>query len=263
MRWDQLSSPALDAVDRQIPVLLNIGAIEQHGAHLPLATDAMIGRHFTDRIEARMSDEVLILPQLAVGCSRHHMGFAGTLTLRHESFLACLTDMLGAVAAHGFRNIVLFNSHGGNLAIGQVVLEAFGADHPEVELFLMTWWKIAGEALAAVQESGLGGVGHACEFETSLMLLIAPELVDMTAAVDQLPVHDFEWANADMLNGPAVAHHRDMHQLSGGRGVSGCPSFASRDKGHIISDLVTARAVAMLRDIGALRRSGADEGRAS
>lgn len=249
MKWKYLSSAQLDAIDRRIPVVLNIGAIEQHGAHLPVATDAMIGQHFVDRIDQQMGENILILPQIAVCCSRHHMDFTGTLTVRHETFLAYIQDLLSSVVTHGFRNLVIFNSHGGNLAIGQVVLEAFGNDHPEVELFMLTWWKIAAEDLAQIQESQFGGVGHACEFETSLMQLISPGLVDMERAVDQLPVHDFEWANADMLRGGSAAHHRTMHQLSGGCGVSGCPSRASVEKGQRISDMVTERAVSMLWDI--------------
>jgi creatinine amidohydrolase len=198
MKWDLLTSPRLGAIDRRTPVMLNIGAIEQHGGHLPLVTDALIGRHFTDRIDAALGERVLILPQIAVCCSRHHMLFPGTLTVRHETFLAYLTDMLESVVAHGFTNIVLFNSHGGNLAIGQVALEAFGNDHPEIELYLLTWWKIAADELASIQESGFGGVGHACEFETSLIQLIAPELIDEAAAIDQLPIHAHDWAVADM-----------------------------------------------------------------
>lgn len=251
MKWETLTSPMLDALDRDTPVILNIGAIEQHGPHLPLATDALIGRHFTDRIDAEMGEEVLILPQIAVCCSRHHMAFAGTLTVRHETFLAYLTDMLAAVVAHGFRKIILFNSHGGNLAIGQVALESFGNDFPEIDIFLLTWWRIAAEALAKIQESDFGGVGHACEFETSLVQMIAPELVRIDRAVDQLPVHDFHWAAADLLQGGRAAHHRNMHQLSAGTGVSGCPSLASPEKGRAISDAVTRVALSMLRDIRA------------
>ena len=177
------------------------------------------------------------------------MMFAGTLTVRHETFLAYITDLLAAVAAHGFRNIVIFNSHGGNLAIGQVVLESFGNDHPEVELFMLTWWRIAAEELATIQETAFGGVGHACEFETSLIQWIAPDLVEMEVAVDQLPVHDFHWAAADLLHAGRAAYHRTMHQLTAGTGVSGCPSQASPQKGQAISDAVTRAAVAMLRDI--------------
>lgn len=255
MKWEDLTSPQLGAIDRDVPVVLNIAAIEQHGAHLPLATDATIGKHFTDSIDAALGRDVLIVPQIAVCCSRHHMAFAGTLTVRHETFLAYLTDLLGSIAAHGFRKIVLFNSHGGNLAIGQVALEAFGNDHPDVEVFMLTWWKIAGTALEAIQESGFGGVGHACEFETSLMQMIAPKLVDMAQAIDQPPQDAFRWSEADMLHGAAAAHHRTMYQLSAGTGVSGSPSYATPEKGRRISDAVMKRSTEMLTDIRRFGRS--------
>jgi creatinine amidohydrolase len=249
MKWEELTSPKLGAIDRNTPVVLNIGAIEQHGGHLPLVTDALIGRHFTDRIDAALGEQVLVVPQIPICCSHHHMDFPGTLTVRHETFLAYLTDVLESIVAHGFRNIVLFNSHGGNLAIGQVALEKFGNDHPEIDIFMLTWWRIAAKALSKLQESEAGGVGHACEFETSLIQLIAPDLIDSAAQIDQLAIHAYEWAAADLLRAPRASHHQTMHQLTNGTGVSGCPSKASAVKGQAISDVVTGAVVDMLRDI--------------
>lgn len=260
MKWEELTSPKLGAIDRNTPVVLNIGAIEQHGGHLPLVTDALIGRHFTDRIDAALGEQVLVVPQIPICCSHHHMDFPGTLTVRHETLLAYLTDVLESIVAHGFRNIVLFNSHGGNLAIGQVALEKFGNAHPEVEIFMLTWWRIAAEALAELQESEFGGVGHACEFETSLVQLIAPDLIDPAAQIDQLAIHAFEWAAADLLRAPRASHHQTMHQLTNGTGVSGCPSKASALKGQAISDAVTQAAVDMLRDIARSNAAPVDPG---
>ena len=88
MYWDQLTSVQLAALDKQTPVLLNIAAIEQHGAHLPVATDRMIGEYFSGLLNKEIGDKVLILPIVAVGCSDHHMGFCGTLTLSHSTFSA-------------------------------------------------------------------------------------------------------------------------------------------------------------------------------
>jgi creatinine amidohydrolase len=238
MRWEKLTSPEIGALDRSIPVILNIAAIEQHGSHLPLDTDARIGAHFLNELDARMSDRVLILPPVVVCASAHHMSFPGTLTVQHATLLAYVGDILNAVAAHGFRNILLFNSHGGNQAIGQVILESFGARHPDCRIGMLTWWRIATEELLKVQESTFGGVGHACEFETSLMLLIDEASVRRDLIPGRTHVMTYDWANSDLLRGGRGSLFRTMAEISGGSGVVGDPSLASAEKGRAITGLV-------------------------
>ncbi|MBL4895016.1 MAG: creatininase family protein [Emcibacter sp.] len=247
MKWENLTSPKLDKMDRKIPVVLNIGAIEQHGAHLPVVTDALIGRYFTGRLEEELP--LLVLPQVAVCCSEHHMSFTGTLTVRHETFLSYVCDILESVIAHGFTNIVLFNSHGGNLAIGQVIMEKLGHRHPDVEFFMITWWKVAIERLKKVQESDFGGVGHAGEFETSMLMHIAPELIEMSEAKDTPLQSTHSWADADLLNGGKASHQRSMADLTNKTGVFGAPSYASPEKGKLIVDIVTDELTQILKDI--------------
>ncbi|MBF9235199.1 creatininase family protein [Microvirga alba] len=238
MRWEKLTTLEIGALDRSIPVILNIGAIEQHGPHLPLDTDAQIGAHFLRELDARHHDKVLILPPVVVCASAHHMDFAGTLTVQHTTLLAYVTDILDSVAAHGFRNILLFNSHGGNQAIGQVILESFGSRHPECQVAMLTWWRIATDALLTVQESPFGGVGHACEFETSLMLLIDETSVRRDLIPGRSHVMTHEWANSDLLRGGKGSLFRTMAEISGGSGVVGDPSLASAEKGRIITGIV-------------------------
>ncbi len=238
MRWEKLTSREIGALDRSIPVILNIAAIEQHGPHLPLDTDARIGGHFLSELDARYSDQVLILPPVVVCTSEHHMDFPGTLTVQHATLLAYVTDILNAVVAHGFRNIILFNSHGGNQAIGQVILESFGARHRDCRVAMLTWWRIATDALLKVQEGGFGSVGHACEFETSLMMLIDEASVrrDLVPGPSHVMTHD--WANNDLLRGGRGALFRTMKEISGGSGVVGDPSLASAEKGRAITGIV-------------------------
>jgi creatinine amidohydrolase len=181
---------------------------EQHGPHLPLATDSLIGAHFLERLNEALPNDVLILPQVKVGCSAHHMDFDGTLTVRHETLLAYLGDVLDSIAAHGFRKLVVFNSHGGNEAIGRVLLEKWGAANPGNRIFMLTWWRIAAGELAAIQESGFGGLGHACEFETALLQHFAPDLVDGEQIRAPTLRPTFAWAEGDMLNAPCGLLYR-------------------------------------------------------
>lgn len=253
MKWENLTSPALDEFDRSTPVILNVGAIEQHGPHLPLVTDALIGRHFLELADQALGDGVLILPQVAVCCSEHHMSFPGSLTVTHETMLAYVCDVLQSVVAHGFTNIVLFNSHGGNLAIGQVIMEKLGHRHPEVDFFMLTWWKLAPEVLKSLQESEFGGVGHACEFETSMIMHVAPELIDSGTIRDTPLQSTYAWAAADLLTGSRGAHQRSMSQLTAGTGVYGAPTYATAEKGQKIFEVVTAALVSMLGEIRSVR----------
>jgi creatinine amidohydrolase len=249
MRWEDQTTRQLASLSRDLPVVLNVAAVEQHGPHLPLATDSLVGEHFLSRLDQRMPDDVLVLPQVKVCCSAHHMDFDGTLTVRHETFLNYVGDILDCVATHGFRNIVLFNSHGGNEAIGRVLLEKWGAANPESRIFMLTWWRVASATLAKIQESPFGGVGHACEFETSLLLYFAPKSV-LSAQIPDMNIEPtFKWAEGDMLNASCGALYRSMKEISRGSGVVGAPSFASAEKGERISDVVTEALVHMLRDI--------------
>jgi creatinine amidohydrolase len=238
MRWETLTTNEVAALDRDIPVVLNVAAIEQHGPHLPLETDAVIGDHFLQALEQRLGKQVLILPQVKVCCSEHHMDFAGTLSVRHETFLAYVGDILESVARHGFRNIILFNSHGGNQAIGQVLLETFGTKHRDCRVAFLTWWRLAAKELGAIRESAFAGVNHACEFETSLMLLGAPESVRSKLVSGMSYVETHDWANADMILPARGALFRSMHEMSGGTGVVGDPSLATREKGQAITAAV-------------------------
>jgi len=247
MYWDQLTSPQIDRLDRRVPVILPMAATEQHGPHLPLATDRLIGEHFCRELNERMPEGILVLPSMSVGCSDHHLDFAGSLSLRHETFIRQATDVLKSVIAHRFARIVLLNSHGGNQGVGQVVLESVGYAHPEVKVMMATWWKVAAEDLTSLNESGPGGIGHAGEFETSLMMLIAPGLVDVSAAQPRANLTTFTWAEADLIRGSGAGVYRRMREMTS-NGAFGDPLTGSAEKGRDITDLVVDALAAIVTD---------------
>lgn len=249
MKWAELTTEQLAATDRMTPVILSVGAIEQHGPILPVETDNLIGRMLLDAVDERIGERILILPQISVCCSGHHMDFVGSLSVRHETMLAYVSDIIESVIQHGHKTIILFNSHGGNLAIGQVILEKLGERHPDCRLFFFTWWNVVLEELREIQESGPGGVGHACEFETSLVAHFAPEYLDGKEMPKTQMAQTYDWAATDLLNAPHGTFYRNMKHLSGGTGVLGSPEYASADKGRRIADLVVGKLVAMVGDI--------------
>lgn len=249
MIWENLTSPAIDALDRSIPVVLPVSAIEQHGPHLPVATDRIINEHFQSAIDSAISDEVLFLPTIAVTCSRHHMDFAGTLTLQHQTLLDQVEQTLSSAVEHGFRSLVMFNSHGGNQSILGVAMERFGAAHSECQVVNATWWRLASDSLLPLSETGPGGIGHACEFETSLVMLARPELVD-EAAIPQTRanVATYGWAEGDLIRGAKAGVYRSMQAMTP-NGAFGDPAAGTLEKGRAITEKVVDAMVSLLRDV--------------
>lgn len=248
MIWDELTYEEINNLDRNIPVVLVLAATEQHGPHLPLATDRIIGEYFAHALHLSMQDRVLVLPSAQIGCSSHHMDFTGSLSLQHNTFFHYVSDIVQSVIQHGFKKIILLNSHGGNQAIGQVLLEKLGFRYPSTHFVLATWWHIAADQLKEITESGFGGVGHACEFETSVMLIAAPHLVRTQRIPGRGNKATFAWAESDMLNGPRAAFYRTIKEMTDS-GVFGEPSAASAGKGEKIKEVVLNTLITIVSDL--------------
>jgi len=173
------------------------------------------------------------------------MPFAGTLSIGHPTYLDHVLDILGSVQGHGFTNLVMFNAHGGNQAVGTVALERFGYRHPNARVIFTSWWQVAGPELLALSTSGPGGVGHACELETSMMLEAASELVDVAAAPQRSGSSPYPWAASDMLRSSRARLYRRQDQISPD-GVFGDPGLATAAKGREAIDLIAGQMVALL-----------------
>ncbi len=237
MIWDELTYVELENLNKNIPVLLPITATEQHGAHLPLATDRLIGEHFAKTLHQTIPDKVLVLPSVSTGCSTHHMKFSGSLTLSHQTFENQVIETIDSVIHHGFKKIIILNSHGGNQGIGQVIVEKLGHKHQSCHFVLVTWWKIILEDLKKITESGKGGTGHACEFETSLLLQIAPHLVRLDKIEKGNNQVTFDWATGDMIDGSKALYYKSIDKMTP-NGIFGNPLLASIEKGEKITKAV-------------------------
>lgn len=251
MHWAKLRRGQLDAFDRNTPVVLPVAAVEQHGDHLPLGTDCLINDAICDQLDQAFDGRLLILPLQQVGCSEHHMVFPGSLTLTHETFRQAVSDVAESVVRHGFSRLLVLNSHGGNQAINGVIGEQIGQRFPQVECLVANWWSVARTGLANLQAGPLGSVGHACEFETSLMLAIAPELVDMAQASDGGIQHRVASLHFDMLHAPVAQCYRPFDKLSH-NGVFGRASLASVQKGRQILETTVAALAELIAEFWGL-----------
>jgi creatinine amidohydrolase len=183
--WVDLPSPAFRALDGERTIaVLPLGASEQHGPHLPLSTD----RDQLDEVVRRSlplldgSFSVLVLPTMAVCKSNEHSAFPGTLTLSAETLMRVMMEIGECVARTGIRRLVLFNGHGGNVALMEVVVRDLRA-----RFGLLTagcsWYQMCGAERELDPREQAHGI-HAGLMETSVMLAIRPDLVQMAHARD-------------------------------------------------------------------------------
>jgi creatinine amidohydrolase len=244
MNWQELKSSEFGSLSRDTVVVVPMASIEQHGPHLPVGTDSYIGEAIASALDGEFKGRLLVLPMQRLGCSEHHMAFPGTLTLQHETFQAVILEALESMVRQGFRRFLLLNSHGGNQAIGGVIAEKAAQRWPDVQVVFTSWWRVAADRLNNLVEGAFPSVGHACEFETSLMLAFHPDLVNMALAVDDgLPPSALPLQH-DLLRGAAAALAIPMHRLTR-RGVYGRPTLATAEKGRRILN----ETVAALRDL--------------
>jgi creatinine amidohydrolase len=244
MYWMQLRRGELDALDRRTPVILPTAAVEQHGEHLPLGTDCLITGAITDRLDQALNHQLLFLPMVQVSCSEHHMVFPGTLTLGHETYRRTVTEYVDSIHRNGFKRIVILNGHGGNQAINAVLDQQIGQQYPDVECLVGSWWSMSAPQIEPLSEGGYLSCGHACEFETSIMLAVAHELCDMNVAEDGGIPPRVDSMRFDFFRGGLASHYQAFNELSH-NGVFGRPSLASAEKG----ERVLTAAVTAIRDL--------------
>jgi creatinine amidohydrolase len=176
-------------------VLFACGAVEQHGPHLPLFTDAEIGTRLAVMVAGRL-ERTLVAPTIRVGCSDHHLAFAGTISLRKETFEAIVTDYVSSLAHHGFERILILPTHGGNfgpLAAMQDRLRQEAAP-ASVDIYTDLMGMVEVWRREAESKAGLGSRigGHACLGETSILMRLHPDHVrsDLAEAGFQGPLTD-------------------------------------------------------------------------
>ena len=125
MHLQEMSWPAVAAASKDVPVVVPIAAVEQHGRHLPVFTDSMLLGEVVRRASESLGDRVIWTPLLWLGNSHHHLDFPGTLSAAPRTYLDLLGDLIDNLVVHGFRRIVLLNGHGGNIVPAQqAVFEA-------------------------------------------------------------------------------------------------------------------------------------------
>lgn len=180
--WADLKAPAFDKLPSDLVAVLPVGAIEQHGPHLPVSVDRDLVDEVVARCLARLdqAQNVLVLPTLAITKSGEHDRHPGTLSLSAETLLACLRDIGASVARAGVSQLVLINGHGGNNATLEIVARDLRMLHDMI-VATCSWFGFA-DYDGLIDDAALTLDLHAGDIETSAMLAARPELVDMSKA---------------------------------------------------------------------------------
>lgn len=227
MQLADLPWPRIRDLAPLTPLVFPVAALEQHGHHLPVFTDSLLLGEIVRRAEPALRDRVLFAPLQWLGNSDHHLDFAGTLSAPPRAYLDLLNGLIDNAVRHGFRRIVFVNGHGGNDVPGrQAVFEARQRhrDRPDLLLLFATYWHLA--PLPAEPADGFvqREMGHACEWETSMILRLAPHLVGdhrsapPTRARSVFPAAGLGWVTQDFV--------RDGH--------IGDPASATAEKGELL-----------------------------
>jgi creatinine amidohydrolase len=239
LTWKQV-----DALPRESTLLvLPTAAIEQHGPHLPLATDTLINNLLLGKALERLPAEIPVyaLPPVCYGKSNEHIGFPGTLSVSAQTFLAVVRDLGASLAAAGFKKLVLYNTHGGNTSLVDVLARDLRAEFGLRTFSLFGSGGAAFEGVSA-QERTYGF--HAGEIETAFLLHATPELVhrgeytsNYIARLDQPELlkpegsaANFAWLTKDIA--PS--------------GVMGDPSPATAENGELWANEAAARIAEIL-----------------
>ena len=255
--WADLSTRDFAALQStgqaaQLVAVLPVAAVEQHGPHLPLSVDATLLQGVIDAALPHLGANVpaLFLPPQNIGLSTEHANFPGTLTLSPATVIALWTELGACVARAGVKKLLIFNSHGGNVAVMDIVARELRQRHGLL-VYSASWFSLPQppevQGLFSAQEHRFGI--HAGEIETSMMLHLAPSAVHMEHARDfRSTSQDRAERYAILGNGKSAKlgwQMQDYHVA----GAVGNAAAATADKGRAVVDAAAQQLVRLLQEL--------------
>lgn len=249
--WGNLTWLELREVAKRKPVVIQpIGAMEQHGAHLPLDTDDFIVTRLCHAAGLLAPEELLVMPVIPYAFNAHHMDFPGVIAIRWDSIINYLLDTLQSMAHHGFDRFILISGHGVNppylAVVGNEVNVRTGG------LCASLLWAALADNVGEVRDSVQpGGMAHACELETAVMLHLDPARVRTDLTADEMGFAQGRYLQMDLQGGTGV--HLGEHWWSSfsPTGVAGEATKAAAEKGRLMFERAAENLVELVRELRA------------
>jgi creatinine amidohydrolase len=257
-RYADLTWPEVKAAAGQNRVaVVPIATIEDHGPHLPIDTDLRLCNAVCEAAVARAADRALLVPSINHGFSPHHMDFPGAITIGAHTLIDYGLDVCRSLARHGFNKILIVNGHGSNAPFADIIARLAVVETGALAA-AVNYWNAPGVRSVAegLRESDkVGGMNHACEFETSLYLAIAPELVDMSKAARELSHRPTENYWTDLIAGDGPLVMMEPWSALSQTGVMGDPTKATAAKGRALLDAAAGGIVTLVDEMRARPRA--------
>ena len=228
-------------------VLLPIGAIEQHGPHLPVDTD-ICGSYESAKEVSRRRAYALVAPPVWWGVSGAHRDFPGLLTLQPTTFQVLLEDLCDSMVDQGFEKIALIVGHASNKPIVQTFVSQY-RERRRISLLQVNYVNLAGEVFGRIRKSDLGGAAHAGELETSLQMHLRPGVIDIKSApvryIDAKRDFGLSASMKDMFKAGEASVGWDL-KTSFPEGVMGDPTVATADTGRQVFETIVEKLCAII-----------------
>lgn len=229
--------------------MLPLGSFEQHGPHLPLTVDTDIVTAIARHAESERPENIVCLPTLWLGHSTHHLAFAGTLSTMQSHYIANIVDLSSSIASAGAKRIFFLNGHGGNEIPVKAAMREIKSrlPAPQPRVVFANYWSLAAESIKRIRKSEPGGLGHACEMETSVMLHLHPDRVHMERAKRDGPTHQSPYRKADMQYSRPVYFVNEFNEISE-TGTVGHPELATAKQGKAFLDAIVRDTLTFIED---------------
>jgi len=251
-RYEEFTWPEIrEAVAQNRVPVLAVGTIEQHGPHLPLVTDVLTAGEVARRAVERIPEQALLMPPVYYAFNEHHLDFPGTIAIAGQTFIDYVTDIGKSLAHHGFRRILLVNGHGSNVPFLDIAARRI-TNQTEAICAMVPWWNLVDRALLGrLRESAWpGGMAHACELETSLVLYLRGDLVQMEKAEPDFPPQRSEFLYWDLERASPV-YFQEFFSRYSRTGTLGDPTKATAEKGRLFLESAVANLVRVIEDLRA------------
>lgn len=230
MTWSEVRDAALAGRVAVVP----IATIEDHGPHLPVDTDLLLCNAACDAAVSRAADRAVLVPAINHGFSPHHLDFPGALTIGWDTLIRYGVDVCKSLAHHGFKRILIVNGHGSNTPFIDIIARLTVVETGALTA-AVNYWAAPGvrDVAESLRESDrIGGMNHACEFETSIYLALRPDLVDMSKAVRELSHRPTKNYWTDLVGGDGPLAMMEPWSTLSETGVMGDPTKATAEKGR-------------------------------